>query len=71
MRLPAAPLSSLCFNGPVEELKRTINTQSTILAASLAAWECYCVAGGPQPAFVAGHSLGGIFCSLCRRRTFA
>ncbi len=51
-------LSNLCFNGPAEELKRTINTQSAILAASLAAWECYCQAGGPQPALVAGHSLG-------------
>jgi len=52
------PLSNLCFDGPAEELKRTINTQSAILAVSLAAWECYCEAGGPQPAFVAGHSLG-------------
>jgi [acyl-carrier-protein] S-malonyltransferase len=51
-------LSNLCFNGPAEDLKHTINTQSAILAVSLAAWECYRQAGGPLPAFVAGHSLG-------------
>lgn len=51
-------LSKLCFEGPEEELRRTINTQPTILAASLAAWQCYIAAGGPIPAFVAGHSLG-------------
>ncbi len=51
-------LSKLCFEGPEEELKRTINTQPTILAASLAAWQCYKAAGGPTPQYVAGHSLG-------------
>jgi [acyl-carrier-protein] S-malonyltransferase len=51
-------LSTLCFEGPEEELKRTINTQPTILAVSLAAWRCYEAAGGPAPHFVAGHSLG-------------
>lgn len=51
-------LSTLCFEGPEDELKRTINTQPTILAVSLAAWRCYEEAGGPTPAFVAGHSLG-------------
>lgn len=51
-------LSSLCFEGPEHELKRTINTQPTILAVSLAAWRCYESAGGAKPQFVAGHSLG-------------
>src|SRR5580658_7254331 len=51
-------LSKLCFEGPESELKRTINTQPTILAMSLAAWRCYESMGGPQPDFVAGHSLG-------------
>jgi [acyl-carrier-protein] S-malonyltransferase len=51
-------LSALCFDGPEEELKRTINTQPTILAVSLAAWKAYEAAGGPSPTFVAGHSLG-------------
>lgn len=51
-------LSKLCFEGPEEELKRTVNTQPTILSVSLAAWQAYKGAGGPQPDFVAGHSLG-------------
>jgi len=53
-------LSTLSFTGPEEELKRTINTQPTILATSLAAWACYKSLGGPMPDFVAGHSLGEI-----------
>jgi len=51
-------LSRLCFEGPEQELKRTINTQPTILAVSLAAWRCYQLKQGPEPAFLAGHSLG-------------
>ncbi|CAN5595839.1 ACP S-malonyltransferase [soil metagenome] len=53
-------LSTLSFEGPEAELKRTINTQPTILATSLAAWACYEKLGGPKPDFVAGHSLGEI-----------
>jgi [acyl-carrier-protein] S-malonyltransferase len=53
-------LSKLCFEGPESELKRTINTQPTILAASVAAWTCYQSLGGAKPDFVAGHSLGEI-----------
>jgi [acyl-carrier-protein] S-malonyltransferase len=53
-------LSKLCFEGPEEELKRTVNTQPTILSVSLAAWKCYQSLGGPTPDFVAGHSLGEI-----------
>ncbi|MBI1269602.1 ACP S-malonyltransferase [bacterium] len=53
-------LSQLCFQGPQDELKRTVNTQPTIMAASLAAWSCYQKLNGPKPDFVAGHSLGEI-----------
>jgi len=53
-------LSTLCFEGPEAELKRTINTQPTILATALAAWACYEKLCGPKPDFVAGHSLGEI-----------
>lgn len=51
-------LSQLCFEGPDTELKRTVNTQPTILAMSMVAWLCYELQGGPKPDFVAGHSLG-------------
>lgn len=57
-QLAGRSLSSLCFNGPDEELKRTINTQPAILAVSLAAFRAWVEAGGPRPDFVAGHSLG-------------
>ncbi len=55
-----SPITKLCFEGPDTELKRTINTQPTIMAVSLAAWSCYMENGGPKPHFVAGHSLGEI-----------
>lgn len=63
-KLAGRPLSKLSFEGPEEELKRTINTQPTILSVSLAAWRCYTAAGGPQPEYLAGHSLGE-FSALC------
>lgn len=53
-------LSKLCFEGPEDELKRTVNTQPTILQTSLAAWKVYQSMNGPKPDFVAGHSLGEI-----------
>jgi [acyl-carrier-protein] S-malonyltransferase len=57
-KIAGRSLSKLCFEGPEDQLKRTINTQPTILAASLAAWKCYESLSGPRPDFVAGHSLG-------------
>jgi len=60
-------LSKLCFEGPEADLKRTINTQPTILAMSLAAWRCYESMGGPQPDFVAGHSLGELTALVAAR----
>lgn len=50
-------LSSLCFNGPEEELKLTENTQPAILATSIAIQRVL-AARGIEPDFVAGHSLG-------------
>lgn len=50
-------LSKLCFEGPDEALKLTANTQPAILAVSVAAHAVF-AKRVPQPAFVAGHSLG-------------
>src|SRR5438128_4936941 len=50
-------LSSLCFEGPEEELRLTENTQPAILATSIAALRCL-EARGARADFVAGHSLG-------------
>jgi [acyl-carrier-protein] S-malonyltransferase len=58
-------LSALCFQGPEETLKETINAQPAIVVVSmalLAALEEHLAAGGArerlQPAYVAGHSVG-------------
>ena len=53
-------LSSICFDGPEDELTRTINTQPALVAHSLAALAAALEAGTltSRPAFMAGHSLG-------------
>jgi len=54
------PLSRLCFEGPEDELRLTINAQPALVVVSFA---CLKATGEvsnslPAPAFVAGHSLG-------------
>jgi [acyl-carrier-protein] S-malonyltransferase len=51
-------ISSLCFDGPAEDLQLTENTQPAILTVSVAAFRAMQEAGIAAPAFVAGHSLG-------------
>ena len=50
-------LSELCWNGPAENLKKSVHTQPALLTHSVAAWRLV-DAAGLAPAFVAGHSLG-------------
>ena len=50
-------LSTLCFEGPDEDLKRTENTQPALLTVSVAAFRVL-AAKGVLPEYVAGHSLG-------------
>jgi [acyl-carrier-protein] S-malonyltransferase len=50
-------LSTLCFEGPDEQLKLTANTQPSILTVSAAA-AAVLARHGIAPDFVAGHSLG-------------
>jgi len=56
------PLSQLCFNGPDDELRQTINAQPAIVTISLALLSAIRNSevgkNLPAPAFVAGHSLG-------------
>jgi [acyl-carrier-protein] S-malonyltransferase len=67
------PLSRLCFEGPEETLRETINAQPAIVTVSLALLAALREAlgaeaptvdrapaflGGPQPEYVAGHSVG-------------
>ncbi len=51
-------VSRLCFDGPVEALQLTENTQPAILSVSIAALRAMESEGFSQPDYVAGHSLG-------------
>lgn len=56
--LIAMDLKTIVSTGPVEELNRTEVTQPAILATSVALHEHFRERGGPQPEFLAGHSVG-------------
>ncbi len=51
-------ISKMCFEGPDEDLKQTINTQPAILTTSIAALEAFKEKANIKPDYVAGHSLG-------------
>src|SRR5262245_9845368 len=51
-------VAKLIAEGPAEELSRTVNTQPVMLTAGYAAYRLWLGLGGPEPAMVAGHSLG-------------
>lgn len=50
-------ISELCFNGPEDDLRQTMNTQPALFVTSAAAFEVV-RAKGLAPAFAAGHSVG-------------
>jgi [acyl-carrier-protein] S-malonyltransferase len=53
------PISRLCFDGPEDELRQTINAQPAIVTVSFACLEASREMGNlPSASFVAGHSLG-------------
>lgn len=60
------PLSNLCFEGPIEALTLTANTQPALVAtsAALVAALRERIQGLPPPLFAAGHSLGE-YSALC------
>jgi [acyl-carrier-protein] S-malonyltransferase len=51
-------LWKLAADGPVDALNATVNTQPVMLSAGYAVYRAWRQAGGAEPAFVAGHSLG-------------
>jgi [acyl-carrier-protein] S-malonyltransferase len=53
-----APLSRLCFEGPAEELTRTLNAQPALLTHGAAVWAVVREAIGDKVVAAAGHSLG-------------
>ncbi len=56
-RVLGYPLSTMCWEGPAEELKKSVHTQPALLTHSVAAWRLV-RAAGLAPSFTAGHSLG-------------
>ena len=51
-------LAHLIHAGPKEALDLTTNTQPVMLAAGIACYRAWLAEGGPEPAAMAGHSLG-------------
>lgn len=56
-------VSTLCFEGPEDSLKQTINTQPCIVSTSIAALEALKSEMDIKPDYVAGHSLGE-YCAM-------
>jgi [acyl-carrier-protein] S-malonyltransferase len=53
------PITKLCFEGPEEELRQTINAQPALVTVAFACLEAAKENGSlPPPSFLAGHSLG-------------
>jgi [acyl-carrier-protein] S-malonyltransferase len=60
-RLLGFPLSTLCFEGPADELTDTVNQQPALFVTGVAAWRVIQEQGPdlwPSAAYFAGHSLG-------------
>ena len=58
-------LWSLVQNGPENEMNRTEKTQPVMLAAGVATWRVWKEKSGPNPSFMAGHSLGEYTALVC------
>ena len=56
-------VSTICFEGPEEDLKQTVNTQPAIVTMSVAAVEALRSELNIVPDYVAGHSLGE-YCAM-------
>ena len=56
-------ITKLCFEGPEDALKQTVNTQPCIVTMSIAALEALKSQLDIKPDFVAGHSLGE-YCAM-------
>ncbi len=58
-------ITKLCFEGDMEELTKTANTQPAILTTSVAVFRVYMQEIGITPAYMAGHSLGEYSALVC------
>lgn len=55
------PITKMCFEGPDEELRKTVNAQPALVLVSIACLRAAQEVAGkslPAPVFMAGHSLG-------------
>ncbi len=62
-RVLGKKISEICFNGPDNDLKQTINAQSAIVATSIAALEAFKSKCDIKPTVTLGHSLGE-YCAM-------
>ena len=58
-------ISDICFNGPDEELKKTINAQSAIVTTSISALNAFNAKCDIKPSVTLGHSLGEYCAMYC------
>lgn len=58
-------ISTLCFEGPDEDLKATINAQSAIVTTSISALEAFNSQCDIKPTITMGHSLGEYCAMYC------
>lgn len=58
-------VTQMCFEGPENDLKQTINTQPAIVTMSIAALEAFKSKLNLTPHFTAGHSLGEYCAMFC------
>ena len=56
-------ITTICFEGPDEDLKQTVNTQPSIVTMSIAALEAFRSQLNIEPFATAGHSLGE-YCAM-------
>lgn len=56
-------ISTICFEGPEEDLKQTVNTQPAIVTTSIALMEAFREELNIVPDYTAGHSLGE-YCAM-------
>ena len=56
-------ITKICFEGPEEDLKLTVNTQPSIVTMSIAAMQALKSELKIEPSYVAGHSLGE-YCAM-------
>lgn len=56
-------ITTMCFEGPEDSLKQTVNTQPSIVTMSIAAMEALKSSCDIKPDFAAGHSLGE-YCAM-------